>query len=320
MRIVKSNRQAPAGAPVSPADWDRLVGSGERVTLDVEPGSLEWKLARSAHFTASELPGMARESKWVPRTPRDVLRVKRGDLVVRDNPAMARGRSLEGIARRMVENALCVELPATTIRMGNLLASLDGWNEEQRVLVEIKAPMSAVEFSTEVPAHYWGQLCQQAVVSGARRVLYAEYIGGLVQAVEVDPAVLRDSFERHYAPILLENLSHLTEGTLPPAEGPQTRNDEAFRDAVARYIECKHLSEEVTVMLESARLALIELAGDDGAEGYGLKVQYVERPGNVNWNAKEIVAALAAASVNPNDYRGKPIRSARITTSEDSGA
>lgn len=144
---------------------------------NVQQGSPEWHALRSSYFTASEAPAMMGASKYQTRT--DLLALKKTGIVPDVTPQQQaifdRGHATEELARPLVEEILGEELYPIVGTSGNLLASMDGatmlgdtlfehklWN--QKVVEQIRAG--------ELEPHYYWQLEQQLLVSGAERVIF----------------------------------------------------------------------------------------------------------------------------------------------------
>lgn len=144
---------------------------------NVQQGTPEWHALRSSYFTASEAPAMMGASKY--QTRKDLLAMKKTGIVEEVTPQQQaifdRGHATEELARPLVEDMLGEELYPIVGTSGNLLASMDGatmlgdtlfehklWN--QKVVAQINAG--------ELEPHYYWQLEQQLLVSGAERVIF----------------------------------------------------------------------------------------------------------------------------------------------------
>lgn len=144
---------------------------------NVAQGSAEWLALRAQHFTASEAPAMMGASKYQTRT--DLLAAKKTGITPEVTPSQQfifdKGHATEALARPMTEVLIGEELYPIVGTKGNLLASMDGatmlcetlfehklWNES--VVAQVKAG--------ELAPHYYWQLEQQLLVSGAERVIF----------------------------------------------------------------------------------------------------------------------------------------------------
>ncbi|UVL22419.1 YqaJ viral recombinase family protein [Pseudomonas donghuensis] len=144
---------------------------------NVQQGTPEWHALRSSYFTASEAPAMMGASKYQTRT--DLLAMKKTGIVPEVTPQQQaifdRGHATEELARPLAEEMIGEELYPIVGTSGNLLASMDGatmlgdtlfehklWN--QNVVSQVRAG--------ELEPHYYWQLEQQLLVSGAERVIF----------------------------------------------------------------------------------------------------------------------------------------------------
>ena len=144
---------------------------------NVAQGSAEWLALRAQHFTASEAPAMMGASKYQTRT--DLLAAKKTGITPDVTPSQQfifdKGHATEALARPLTEALIGEELYPIVGTKGNLLASMDGatmlgetlfehklWNES--VVAQVKAG--------DLAPHYYWQLEQQLLVSGAERVIF----------------------------------------------------------------------------------------------------------------------------------------------------
>ena len=144
---------------------------------NVQQGSPEWLALRASHFTASEAPAMMGASKF--QTRNDLLAMKKTGIVPDVTPqqqaAFDRGHATEEMARPLAEEDIGEELYPIVGTSGNLLASMDGATMLGDVLFEHKLwneKVAAQIRAGELDPHYYWQLEQQLLVSGAERVLF----------------------------------------------------------------------------------------------------------------------------------------------------
>ncbi|WP_428556073.1 YqaJ viral recombinase family protein [Pseudomonas edaphica] len=144
---------------------------------NVAQGSAEWLALRAKFRTASEAPAMMGASKYQTRT--DLLAAKKTGITPDVTPSQQfifdKGHATEAMARPLAEALIGEELYPIVATEGNLLASMDGatmlgetlfehklWNES--VVAQVKAG--------DLAPHYYWQLEQQLLVSGAERVIF----------------------------------------------------------------------------------------------------------------------------------------------------
>src|SRR5471032_2038039 len=144
---------------------------------NVAQGSAEWHALRSQYFTASEAPAMMGASKYQSRT--DLLTAKKTGITPEVTPNQQRifdkGHATEALARPLVEEKIGEELYPIVGTSGNLLASMDGATMLGDTLFEHKlwneSLVAQVRAESLQPHYYW-QLEQQLLVSGAERVIF----------------------------------------------------------------------------------------------------------------------------------------------------
>lgn len=144
---------------------------------NVQQGTPEWHALRSSYFTASEAPAMMGASKY--QTRNDLLGLKKTGIVPEVTPQQQaifdRGHATEEMARPLVEEMIGEELYPIVGTSGNLLASMDGATMLGDTLFEHKlwnATLAAAVLAGELDPHYYWQLEQQLLVSGAERVIF----------------------------------------------------------------------------------------------------------------------------------------------------
>ncbi|MGH8381777.1 YqaJ viral recombinase family protein [Pseudomonas sp.] len=144
---------------------------------NVQQGTPEWHALRSSYFTASEAPAMMGASKYQTRT--DLLAMKKTGIVPEVTPQQQaifdRGHATEELARPLVEEMIGEELYPIVGTSGNLLASMDGATMLGDTLFEHKLwnqNVAAQVRAGELDPHYYWQLEQQLLVSGAERVIF----------------------------------------------------------------------------------------------------------------------------------------------------
>lgn len=144
---------------------------------NVQQGSPEWQVLRANYFTASEAPAMMGASKYQSRT--ELLTQKKTGIVQEVSDAQQRlfnqGHATEAAARPLVEEMIGEELFPIVGTAGNLLASMDGATMLGETLFEHKLwgqNLAAQVRAGDLEPHYYWQLEQQLLVSGADRVIF----------------------------------------------------------------------------------------------------------------------------------------------------
>lgn len=144
---------------------------------NVVQGAPEWHALRADHFNASEAPAMMGCSKHQTRT--ELLAEKKSGISRPVSPSQQRifdkGHAAEAAARPILEKMIGEELYPIVGTDGNLLASMDGATDLCDTIFEHKLwneSLVAQVRSGELEPHYYWQLEQQLLVSGAEKVIF----------------------------------------------------------------------------------------------------------------------------------------------------
>lgn len=145
---------------------------------NVAQGSEAWHALRANYFTASEAPAMMGASKQMKRT--ELLHAKKTGLDrdvswwVQKN-LFDKGHEAEALARPILEERIGEDLFPVVGTEGDLLASLDGCTILGDILFEHKMwneQLAADVRAGNLDPHYYWQLEQQLLVSGAEKVIF----------------------------------------------------------------------------------------------------------------------------------------------------
>ena len=152
-----------------------------RTVHDLAQGSTEWHAYRAKHYNASDVPVMLGVSSY--RTRADLVRayaLGTTPEVSADTQALFdRGHAVEAAARPIAEEVVGDALKPIVVSCEvdglPLGASCDGADEGPVVLFEHKLLNKALDAAlgnNTIPEEYHGQLEQQLLVTGARKVLF----------------------------------------------------------------------------------------------------------------------------------------------------
>jgi predicted phage-related endonuclease len=145
---------------------------------NVAQGTPEWHALRASYHTASEAPAMMGDSKQMKRT--ELLHAKKTgiDRYISwwvQKYLFDKGHDSEARARPILEARIGKDLFPVVGTEGGLLASLDGCTMLGEILFEHKMwneQLAADVRAGELDAHYYWQLEQQLLVSGAEKVIF----------------------------------------------------------------------------------------------------------------------------------------------------
>ena len=147
--------------------------------ISVAQGSTEWASLRAQHNTASEAPVMMGASKY--QTREDLVRQKATGIIPEvgrhQQAIFDRGHVSEAAARLVLEKLTGEEFyPITALSDdGTLLASMDGITLDDSTLFEHKLwndKLAARVRAGDLEPHYFWQLEQQLLVTGAEKVIF----------------------------------------------------------------------------------------------------------------------------------------------------
>lgn len=184
-----------------------------------------WHLWRGKGLGASDAPTIMGVSPW--STAFELWLEKTGQTKRRDpNPfaaaAMLRGVLMEPEARAWYEaqTGLTMEtISAEHEQYPYIRASLDGYNAEQNIGIEIKCPGKASHAKTlksrEVPDNYMPQIQQQLLVTGASRIDFVSYSG----SIKIESIIIPVYPDPEYQKVLLKKLIDFwlcVQGMTPP--------------------------------------------------------------------------------------------------------
>jgi putative phage-type endonuclease len=148
--------------------------------ISIPQDTPEWHEFRSTRIGASDAPVIMGVSPW--KTPYQLWEEKMGfSEPMRMNPAMAMGKKMEPKLLAHVSEMLNVPIVPQVLQHANFdwaIASMDGYNHDERIGVEIK--LANLEDHREicderVPKKYYPQLQHQMFVSGLPFMYYYSY-------------------------------------------------------------------------------------------------------------------------------------------------
>lgn len=151
--------------------------------LNVVQGTDEWKAERNKRVTASQTPILMNLNPSGYQSPLSLIVEKlTGKEEAVDSYRQVlfdKGHQAEIVARDWAESNFGIRFPAKTIISTitpDLMASLDGFNEDLRVIFEAKwsGPKKVCEVreTATIPPHHMCQVQAQLYVSGAEKCIY----------------------------------------------------------------------------------------------------------------------------------------------------
>ena len=170
--------------------------------VTISQGSYEWHSWRRKGIGASEASIIMDASKYSTRYKLWEQKTGGAPLEQALNFGMIRGHELEPRARARFELEYDLEMPPVCFQNSGLpwlRASLDGWDEEEKAILEIKCPNKndhALACIGEIPEKYMWQLAHQLLVTDGRKVYYYSFDGEKGVCVEKSAAYFKDRFPK----------------------------------------------------------------------------------------------------------------------------
>lgn len=277
----------------------------------MEQRSLNWHEWRKLGLGASDAPIVMGVSPW--KTPHQLWEEKTGRVTrEQGNWATNRGNEMEPRARARLELELGIEFPPTLAehsKFPEMRASLDGWNEEQKIVLEIKCPGKEdheLAASNKIPEKYYPQIQHQLFVTGGSKAYYYSYSEddqkvGYGHLVEVLP-------DKEYIVDLLTKMlkfwKHVKDDTEPDLSD---RDYKPIRDAaLAEDLKAWHETKtNLTVLEKRLDVLAAKVLEHPSVKGNrvrcgNFKISVTTRKGNIQYNK---IPDLK--SIDLEQYRGK---------------
>lgn len=281
---------------------------------------IEW---RKTGLGASDAPIVMGVSPW--STPYQLWEQKTG-RVVKDhsNWATQRGNDMEPRARARIELDTGMEFPATLAehpKVSFMKASLDGWNAENKIVLEIKCPGKEDHEKAskgEIPEKYWPQLQHQLFVTGGNKLYYYSYsedenkfaTGYLIE-------VLPESI--YIMTVLLDKMIKFWKCVQEDIEPELTDRDYKLirnKDLLMEFETYQQTKENISILekrLENLKSKLLshEDIKDRRVRIGNFKVGITNRKGNIQYSKIPVLSGM-----NLEEYRSKPSSYQTITFKE----
>ncbi|MEX0385834.1 lambda-exonuclease family protein [Spiribacter onubensis] len=280
-------------------------------------GSEAWLEYRRTRGGASEAAALFNESPFMPKNAQELFEVKTGQREVYVTDAMKDGHKYEPAARAKLEQLLDEPLMPKVVEYAEnerIIASLDGQTFDGKTIIEVKCPKwgrqsqtwREVDENGKPGRHYWIQIQQQLLCSGATYCLFAVYDHAaddmITTQVDADP-----DFQKRIVSAWEWFFKALDAGEAPHPE----RTDEEWKIAAEAYKRAKANLEQAKADEEAAKKALIELT-DEGDSGFGVKVTKYLVKGSIDYKA------AVPEGVDLDRYRKPGRLQTRVTVEEKS--
>ena len=278
--------------------------------VDLPQGSQEWLDVRSKCGMASEVGALLGVSKWEPKTPLALWKIKNGEVKIETNFAMDHGNKYEDEARTMFEEDMGGKWePVVVINDFDGVpvgASLDGWKQSDNTILEIKCPLKGasselwqeVSNTALLPEQYWLQCQQQLLVTNSAKLYFwvydAKSAAGLLQVVV--PHIKTQAN-------IINAWTKYFEGKPEPTSADLIETSDAeWLTKAKEWREIHRVLQEMKTTEETLRKELIELSKGQSFIGGGVQLKHGVSKGRVNY--KDIPEL---DGVDIENYRGEDI-------------
>lgn len=276
-------------------------------------GTEEWKAFRKNKIGGSDSSIIMDVSPW--KTPYQLWEEKLS-LVPQGQTtaAMKRGNDLEPIARQELERMTGYRfIPVVKFhpQIHWMIASLDGLDEDNKILTEIKCPGNEDHqraLSGEIPSKYYPQLQHQLEVCELEVGLYFSYhdYQGVIVKVYRDDAYIKKMLKKE------KEFWDFMQDFVPP---PLTVRDhksidtEEWKKSAYEWMSVNKQMKALEVKEKELRQNLISMTNNQSAIGGGVRLSRVISKGRVDYtNIPEL------STVNLDKYRKEPSESWRISS------
>lgn len=286
------------------------------IIVNLKQNTPEWLEFRKNKIGGSDAPIIMGVSKWC--TPWQLYMRKLGLIPQQcDNHAMVKGRFNESIALQAFNEEFrcnCIPVVMQHEKYPWMIASLDGWDEEKKIAVEIKCPGKDDHEKTsvfgEIPEHYYPQIMHQLHVLDVQFMYYWSWrdnSGSCTRKFQ-DQEYIKDMIEKE-----LDFMRRLKELDPPElCEKDYVENpSRLWQFAAHAYNHAKNAKQHAEQDYEEARLELIKLSGGNNCKGGGIKLTRSVRRGSVDYS--HVLDHLGFSDIDLDPYRKDNIVTWRVS-------
>lgn len=272
----------------------------------LEQGTPVWHEFREKGIGSSEAAIILNLSEY--KTPYELWCEKTGvaENAFTGNFATERGQALEPRAREhyeletgIVMKPVCFVHPKYEF----MRASLDGYNEEQNIVLEIKCPHKSNHYELalkgEVPLQYMAQIQHQLLVTGAKVAHYYCFNGTEGALVKVEAM---EGFQENLLDCAIKFWKCVETKTPPPLTERDYMcvSDVTLTELVRSWLQAKRHADQYTAEMERLKELITKDLPHSRVLCDGVRISTVTRKGNINYkNVPEL------SGVDLEQYRGK---------------
>lgn len=268
--------------------------------LDLIQGTREWKLFRSHFIGASDSPTICGVNPW--SNPAKLWNQKMLGEEIIETESMLWGKTDESLVRGVLEKrdeAVYKPLVVGHDSLAWMFASLDGYDDVNKTLIEIKctnaAHFAAIKVSKKIPKHYIYQVNHQMEVVGVDAALLVIFDGMNMMEfpIQKDDKIVKEILEK--GKDFYDSMISFT----PPEESHIDRPD--LIPYAQTVSELRKKFKEAEDEYDSAVETLKIMAGLDSVVAGDHKLTKYLRKGKVNY-----MKIPELREVDLENYREKP--------------
>lgn len=264
--------------------------------IELEQGSPAWHEFRRNGIGASDSAAILGISPW--KTELELYSEKISGKQPNINPAMKRGSEREGEAREWINFQWDYDFKPCVVQHSIYpwkFASLDGYDEDTSVLLEIKWANAAVHEmakNKKIPEYYYAQIQSQLSCTGAYKCLYLSCLEmfGIVyyEIVEVarDDAFIEKMIEKE-----LVFITALREKNIELLSS-YPRNFRTFDVLCERYVQLTEEIKDLEEQKERYREEIVKHCDGEDKQSVKFKLSKVETMGTVDYKSIPEIQAL----------------------------
>jgi len=261
----------------------------------LEQGSNEWLEERKKFIGGSDVPVIMGNYKY--RTLTDLYLEKTGGATVKEEKfVFTLGHQKEKEARAILQDSLGFPLPPMVVKKADLpycQVSLDGFNQEKGMLVEIKYvgrdKFLDMKNNNFVDEYYYPQLQYQMLATGIKTMFLVGVTANKLKSEhEPNPkysgvAVVEVEFDVEYAKEIIDKCNKFyksVQDKVPPKEFKEAESL-PLKTCMQSYISVFNKVQELTEMLSDERDVMFQLMESDLVTFKGLHAERVGGKVNV---------------------------------------
>ena len=279
--------------------------------INLVQGSAEWINYRRNGIGASDIANIA-EVKGAFKSRRDTLLEKLGidkPLTEFQKQMFAAGHEWEKAIRESQFLKMYSFVPTVVEHEKEpaFFASLDGLDEKQQIILEVKSVTTKErfeEYKKQTPAHYMAQVQWQMLCTGMQKVMIAYVHNGDVDfsLIEANGGMQANLIDK--AETFLKELSEIRLGQRPmPVQSMESEDMERLEFLKRSREEMKVSLDMIEEEIDQIAKRILEQSGADKVENAALSVSWQERKGSIAYAKIPEVQKLGEAYLN--SFRGK---------------